>query len=80
MPAGHPPENALELMQSSRLPALLEQLAVTFDWVIIDSPPVLPLGDTSVWMRLVEGVLLVARESVTQKRATPTRTGSAGPV
>ena len=68
LPAGHPPENALELMQSARLPELLEQLAAGFDWVIIDSPPVLPLGDTSVWMRLVEGVLLVVREGITQKR------------
>jgi capsular exopolysaccharide synthesis family protein len=68
LPAGHPPENALELMQSSRLGELLEQLAAAFDWIIVDSPPVLPLGDTSVWMRLVEGVLLVVREGVTQKR------------
>ena len=68
LPAGDPPENALELMQSSRLAPLLEQLAATFDWVVIDSPPVLPLGDTSVWMRLVEGVLLVTREGVTQRR------------
>ena len=68
LPAGHPPENALELMQSNRLAPLMEHLAGTFDWVIIDSPPVLPLGDTSVWMRLVEGVLLVTREGVTQRR------------
>ena len=68
LPAGHPPENVLELMQSSRLAELLQQLAAAFDWVIIDSPPVLPLGDTSVWMRLAEGILLVAREGVTERR------------
>lgn len=68
LPAGHPPENPLELMQSGRLAELLERLAPSFDWILIDSPPVLPLGDTSVWTRLVEGVLLVAREGVTDRR------------
>jgi len=68
LPAGHPPENPLELMQTGKLNSLLEQLTVTFDWVIIDSPPLLPLADTSVWTRLVDGVLLVVREGKTEKR------------
>jgi capsular exopolysaccharide synthesis family protein len=68
LPAGHPAENPLELMQSGRLSLLIEQLTSSFDWIIIDSPPVLPLADTSLWSRLVDGVLLVAREGVTQKR------------
>jgi len=68
LPAGHPAENPLELMQSGKLSALIEQLTASFDWIIIDSPPVLPLADTSLWARLVDGVLLVAREGVTQKR------------
>jgi len=38
-----------------------------FDWIVIDSPPVLPLADTSVWSRLVDGVLLVTRQGVTEK-------------
>jgi Mrp family chromosome partitioning ATPase len=55
-------------MQSGRLSALIEQLTASFDWIIIDSPPVLPLADTSLWARLVDGILLVGREGVTQKR------------
>jgi Mrp family chromosome partitioning ATPase len=55
-------------MQTGKLHGLLEQLTVTFDWVIIDSPPLLPLADTSVWTRLVDGVLLVVREGKTEKR------------
>ncbi len=39
-----------------------------FDWIIIDSPPVLPLADTSVWMRLADGVLLVTRQGTTEKQ------------
>jgi Mrp family chromosome partitioning ATPase len=47
---------------------LLHQLAAWFDWILIDSPPVLPLADASVWARLSDGVLLVAREGTTEKR------------
>ena len=68
LPAGRPPENPLELMQSGRLSKLMEQLAAWFDWIIIDSPPVLPLADTSVWGRLVDGILLVTREGTTKRR------------
>jgi capsular exopolysaccharide synthesis family protein len=68
LPAGRPPENPLELMQSGRLSELLDQLSGWFDWIIIDSPPVLPLADTSVWARLVDGILLVTREGITKKR------------
>ena len=67
-PAGHAPANPLELLESAKLPALMEQLAAWFDWVIIDSPPVLPLADTSVWTRLADGILLVTRQGTTQKR------------
>jgi capsular exopolysaccharide synthesis family protein len=67
MPAGTPPENPLELMQSGKLAALIEQVGSGFDWVLIDSPPILPLADTSVWARFADGVLLVVREGRTEK-------------
>jgi capsular exopolysaccharide synthesis family protein len=68
LPAGSAPSNALELLQSGRLSSLMDQLTVLFDWIIIDSPPVLPLADTSVWMRLADGVLLTTRQGSTEKR------------
>ena len=55
-------------LQSQRLPALMDRVAALFDWIIIDSPPVLPLADTSVWMRLADGVLLVTRQGTTEKQ------------
>ena len=69
MPAGDPPANPLELMQSGRLSHLMTQLSNLFDWIIVDSPPLLPLADTTVWARLTEGTLLVTREGKTQKTA-----------
>src|SRR3984957_18288777 len=68
MPAGSAPENPLELMQSGKLPSLMDQLAEWFDWIVIDSPPVLPLADTSIWARLADGILLVTRPGVTEKQ------------
>jgi capsular exopolysaccharide synthesis family protein len=67
LPAGNAAENPLELMQSGKLGPLMEQLTAWFDWIVIDSPPVLPLADTSVWARLADGVLLVTRPGVTEK-------------
>jgi capsular exopolysaccharide synthesis family protein len=68
LPAGRPPANPLELMQADRLASLMSQLADWFDWILIDSPPVVPLADTSVWMRSADGILMVAREGTTRKR------------
>jgi len=68
IPAGVTPENPIELMQSSRLTQLLEQLETFFDWIIIDTPPVRPLADTPLWMKLADGVLLVTREGVCEKK------------
>jgi len=68
LPAGLIKGSALEILQSNKLPVLMEQLTSLFDWVVVDSPPILPLADTSVWARLADGILLVARPGVTKKR------------
>jgi capsular exopolysaccharide synthesis family protein len=68
LPSGNAYSNALELLQSGKLSALMDQLTAWFDWVIIDSPPILPLADTSVWARLADGILLVTRQGTTDKR------------
>jgi capsular exopolysaccharide synthesis family protein len=68
LPAGSAPQNPLELMQSGKLSLLMQQLESWFDWIIIDSPPVLPLADTSLWCRLADGVLLVTRKGTTEKQ------------
>ena len=69
LPSGMPPENPLELMQSGRVADLLDRLENFFDWVIIDSPPLIPLADTSYWMKQSDGVVMVVREGVTEKKS-----------
>lgn len=68
MPAGLSPENPLEVLQSGKLSALFGQLSDWFDTIIIDSPPVLPMADTSVWARHSDGILLVTRQGKTEKK------------
>jgi Mrp family chromosome partitioning ATPase len=68
LPSGTPPANPLELMQSGRTTDLLDRLGKLFDWVIIDTPPVFPLADTTFWMKLSDGVLLITREGVTERK------------
>jgi capsular exopolysaccharide synthesis family protein len=68
LPAGNASDKPLDILQSAGLSKGLDQLASLFDWIIVDSPPVLPLADTSVWVRMVDGILLVAREGVTEKQ------------
>jgi capsular exopolysaccharide synthesis family protein len=68
LPAGTAPQNPLELMQSGKLSPLMEQLESWFDWIVIDSPPVLPLADASLWSRLADGILLVTRKGITEKQ------------
>ena len=68
LPAGSPTQNPLELMQSARLSPVMDQLTEWFDWIVIDSPPVLPLADTIIWARLADGILLATRQGKTEKK------------
>ena len=68
LPAGRAQENSPELIQAAPLAVMSAQACEWFDWVIIDSPPILPLADTSAWEKMADGVLLVARRGVTAKR------------
>ena len=68
LPAGVASNDSLELLKSGRVSSMMDELAGWFDWIIIDSPPVLPLADTSIWTNLADGILLVTRQGTTEKR------------
>lgn len=69
MPCGTLPPNPVELLDSPRLDALLQQMLEKFDLVIFDSPPGLSLVDANVISRHVDGLLLVVRSFSTEKAA-----------
>ncbi|MGC2617260.1 MAG: CpsD/CapB family tyrosine-protein kinase [Terracidiphilus sp.] len=79
LPAGNGTGNSLEMLQSGAATPMMEQLTNWFDWVIIDSPPVLPLADTSVWTNLADGILLVTRQGITHKRHLKRGLDAVGP-
>jgi len=68
LPAGTAP-HPVSILQSGRMSNLMAQLRAWFDWVIVDTPPLLPMADSNLWARLVDGTLLVIREGVAPRRA-----------
>jgi protein-tyrosine kinase len=65
MPAGEPVENPTELLMSGRFHSLLERLAPVFDWIIVDTPPVLPVSDAGILAASCDGLLMVVRAGAT---------------
>jgi capsular exopolysaccharide synthesis family protein len=65
--AGAHPPNPAELLQSERFKAVLKRLMGKFDYVILDSPPVLAVTDAAVLSTLVDGVVMVTRAFQTRK-------------
>lgn len=58
--SGPIPPNPAEMLGSTRMIEVLDQLSDLADIVIIDSPPVIAVTDASVLAPLVDGVILVA--------------------
>jgi len=71
--AGIAPENPAELLSSPRLGDVLKTLRERFDWILIDSPPILAVSDPCVVAPHADGMLLVVR-LLKNKRAVLQRT------
>lgn len=67
--AGDIPPNPSELLDSTRMRKLIETLSEQYDYVFIDTPPVLAVTDTSIITRYCSGVLMVARHNKTDRNA-----------
>lgn len=65
--AGASTENPSELLSSERFEALLEKLSETFDYIIIDTPPVGIVTDAAIISGYVSGTLLVIKQNYTDK-------------
>jgi capsular exopolysaccharide synthesis family protein len=69
MRSGGAPGVVSNLLHSSRLPELLQELRGTFDSIVIDTPPVLPISDARVIGRFADAVVLVVRAGKTTRDA-----------
>ncbi|MGN7248239.1 polysaccharide biosynthesis tyrosine autokinase [Janibacter anophelis] len=68
LPAGSVPPNPSELLGSAPMEALLSRLVSQYDFVLIDSPPVVPVIDAVVIERLTGGLLMVVGINRTKKK------------
>jgi capsular exopolysaccharide synthesis family protein len=69
MPAGPTPPNPAQLLSSSAMESMLRELRKRFKFVVIDSPPVLPVTDAMILSTLADGVVFVIESGVTVRGA-----------
>jgi capsular exopolysaccharide synthesis family protein len=60
LPAGHPPPNPAELLESHAMAELLSWAAEHYELVVIDTPPLAVVSDAIPLLRKVDGVVLVS--------------------
>jgi len=65
VPAGRTASAAPELLANGRLKLFLQRVEPLFDWIILDTPPVVPVADSTLLANFCEGVLMVVRSNVT---------------
>ncbi len=65
IPSGSEISNPAELVANGRLKFLLQRVEPLFDWIIIDSPPAVPVSDASLLANSCDGVLMVVRSNAT---------------
>ena len=65
IPGGNEVTNPSELLSNGQLKKLLDRLAPVFDWVLLDSPPCVPVADASILADICDGVLLVVKAGST---------------
>ena len=65
IPGGRSVSNPTELLANGKLETLLSRLGPAFDWILIDSPPAIPVSDATILAKYCDGVLLVVRAGST---------------
>lgn len=66
--SGAEPPNPAELVGSRKMKQLLEDLSTEYDFIVIDSPPVMPVSDPMLLSTMVDGVVIVVDSHKTPKK------------
>jgi polysaccharide biosynthesis transport protein len=69
IPCGYVPPNPAELLGSPTMREIVKALKTRYDWVIIDTPPILAMADTPVLCPHVDGVVLVVAAEMSGRPA-----------
>ena len=72
LPSGDIPPNPSELLGSRRMEAILNDLRESFEYIIIDLPPVNIVSDALSISHLITGMIVVIREEYTEKKELET--------
>jgi capsular exopolysaccharide synthesis family protein len=65
LPGGATATNPTELLGNVRFERLMNRIAPIFDWIIIDSPPVIPVSDARLLAGFCDGVLMLVNAGTT---------------
>ena len=65
LPAGRAVPSAPELLSNGRLKLFLQRVEPLFDWIILDTSPVIPVSDATLVAGSCDGVLMVVRSNAT---------------
>ncbi len=65
--SGSYPENPAELLNSESMKRFLSDLKVNFDFIVIDTPPIIPVTDPGILGAQADGVLMVIQAGRTQR-------------
>lgn len=67
LPSGRVPKNPSELLGSKKMANILALVRSKFDYIFLDSPPVIPLADPSIIGSLADAVIMVIQAGRTQR-------------
>jgi capsular exopolysaccharide synthesis family protein len=65
LPAGRPNPDPMGALTSRRMALILDEAAANFDWVIVDTPPVVLLPDTNLLAGMVDVAVVVIKAGQT---------------
>jgi polysaccharide biosynthesis transport protein len=68
VPAGAPGPAIHKVLRSPRLEQVLQEARTQFDVIVIDTPPLLPVFDSALLSRLVDGLLIVVAANQTPRK------------
>ncbi|GHH76494.1 polysaccharide biosynthesis tyrosine autokinase [Promicromonospora soli] len=80
VPSGAVPPNPAELVGSRRMAKLIEQVREQYDYVIIDTPPLLPVTDAALMAKMTSGALMVTGSGLVRRDQLLQSLGSLGAV
>jgi protein-tyrosine kinase len=66
LPSGPIPPNPAEILNSNQTRRFWQVLLESYDYVLIDGPPILAVADSSILSNQVDGVILVIRSNITR--------------